>query len=327
MKIEFSAKDNPHKWIEALAARFGAEIKDNAFNIPPQTGKGFLKQFYFFEGFTLSYIHFHFFKTMKLIRQATSEAQLIPIMFFTEDAAWEQTIDQQKRNMGYHSPDGIFMPSPQIPSEWIVHPGVDGFQITLTIDKNWLQKTLGNTETIYINRLTQSGAPFYLFESLTTVMMQTINTINCVINSEDKLKELRLHQECIKLFNLFLEKIEKRAVMPHAVSLNSSDVESVFKIRKILLKNLTDTPPIIQLAMQAGMSISKLQKCFQQVFGSSISQYALSEKMNLARQMLDSKKYSVSEVGYQTGYSNLSHFSKAFKKEFGINPKTYLSSL
>ncbi|MDD4115272.1 MAG: helix-turn-helix transcriptional regulator, partial [Massilibacteroides sp.] len=82
-----------------------------------------------------------------------------------------------------------------------------------------------------------------------------------------------------------------------------------------------------QLSIEAGMSISKLQKCFPQVFGKSISQYALSEKMNLARQKLDTKKYSVSEVGYQIGYSNLSHFSIAFKNEFGVNPKSYLHNL
>lgn len=47
------------------------------------------------------------------------------------------------------------------------------------------------------------------------------------------------------------------------------------------------------------------------------------KKMNLARQLLDTKIYSVSDVGYQLGYSNLSHFTEAFKKEFGINPKIF----
>ena len=105
---------------------------------------------------------------------------------------------------------------------------------------------------------------------------------------------------------------------------NQLDVQKVFTVRKQLLENLTCAPSLKQLSLGACMSISKLQKCFQQVFGKSISQYALAEKMNFAKQLLDSKKYSVSEVGYQLGYSNLSHFTKAFNKEFGINPKSYL---
>jgi AraC-like DNA-binding protein len=80
-----------------------------------------------------------------------------------------------------------------------------------------------------------------------------------------------------------------------------------------------------KLADTVGFSDSKLQKSFKQVFGKSIYQYALYEKMLVAQKMLKSKKYSVSEVGYELGYSNLSHFTKAFKNQFGVNPKTYAS--
>ena len=34
--------------------------------------------------------------------------------------------------------------------------------------------------------------------------------------------------------------------------------------------------------------------------------------------MLQCKQYSVSEAGFQVGYSNLSKFSKSFKDQFGI---------
>jgi len=125
------------------------------------------------------------------------------------------------------------------------------------------------------------------------------------------------------LLCLFLEQLEQRTVVHDFSGINQLDVQKVFAVRKQLLENLTNVPPLKQLSLETGMSISKLQKCFQQVFGKSISQYALSGKMNLAKQLLDSKKYSVSEVGYQLGYSNLSHFSKAFNNEFGINPKAY----
>jgi len=40
--------------------------------------------------------------------------------------------------------------------------------------------------------------------------------------------------------------------------------------------------------------------------------------------MLQSGKYSVKEVGHDIGFSNLSNFAKAFKKEFGILPNEML---
>ncbi len=40
--------------------------------------------------------------------------------------------------------------------------------------------------------------------------------------------------------------------------------------------------------------------------------------------MLQTGKYSVKQVGLNIGFSNLSNFAKAFKKEFGILPKEIL---
>lgn len=326
MKVVFSAKDKPQEWLETLAHQFETKVTNNAFEIPVSIGKGFLKQFYFFEGFTLTYLHFKLHEPLEFIRHSVSDAQLFPIMFYSHDVSVQQDIDEQRKLIGYHTSNGIFMPSPQIESKWMVPPGTEGYQITLTIEKNWFLQTFNHSDNIYLNQLLKSRKSFYLFESLQTSMKNLIFSIYDLINSKDKLQHLKLHQKAIELLNLFLEKVEQRTSKEDISGINASGIEKIFQTRKQLLENLTNVPPLKQLSANAGMSISKLQKCFQQVFGKSISQYALSEKMNLARQLFDTKKYSVSEVGYQLGYSNLSHFTKAFNKEFGINPKTYITN-
>ena len=104
-------------------------------------------------------------------------------------------------------------------------------------------------------------------------------------------------------------------------------VENIFKVKKLIMNNFADIPNIAFLAKEATMNERKMQKCFKQIFGESIYQYALSIKMKEAQKLLETKKYSVSEVGYKVGYSNLSHFTEKFKKHFSINPKAYLSSV
>lgn len=74
------------------------------------------------------------------------------------------------------------------------------------------------------------------------------------------------------------------------------------------------------------MSDSKIQKLFKHIFGKSIYQYILSIRMEHAKNLLQSGNYSVSEVGFQVGYSNLSHFSKMFYKHYGIKPGKFLTS-
>ena len=101
----------------------------------------------------------------------------------------------------------------------------------------------------------------------------------------------------------------------------------IFLYSSLLRNNVVKISSISFLAKNAGMNERKMQKCFKQIFGESIYQYALTIKMKEAQKLLETKKYSVSEVGYNVGYSNLSHFTEKFKKHFGTNPKAFLSSL
>ena len=126
---------------------------------------------------------------------------------------------------------------------------------------------------------------------------------------------------------MFLEKLEKRSEVKSLSNLNLNDVEAVFRVRRRILQSLGNVPSIPELASEANMSSSKLQKCFKQVIGKAIAEYALSEKMEWAKRLLSTRLYSVSEVGYKVGYANLSHFTEAFHKYHRIKPKQFLDSL
>lgn len=327
MQIKFSAANKPQEWLKALAQQFGVQVADDTFKVSTSLGSGFMKQVYFFDGFTLTYLHFKLFQPLELIRYSIKDAKLFPIMFYSQELSFEQDVDEKKEMVGFHTSNGIFMPSPQVESRWNVPANMDFFQITLTIEKDWYKKAIASSDDNYLKKLLESNKPFYLFESLQSSMKNLITDIHRLINSDDKLQKLRLHQKAIELFNLFLKQLENRNTNKNISAINPIDVKKIFTVRKTILENITSLPSLKQFAQDAGMSISKLQKCFQQVFGKSILQYALSEKMQLAKLMLNTKKYTISEIGYDLGYANLSHFSKAFHKEFGINPKAYLSSL
>ncbi len=43
-------------------------------------------------------------------------------------------------------------------------------------------------------------------------------------------------------------------------------------------------------------------------------------RMEKARQMLGTSRYTVSEVAHEVGYKNAHHFTAAFKKKFGHLP-------
>ena len=69
-----------------------------------------------------------------------------------------------------------------------------------------------------------------------------------------------------------------------------------------------------------GTSPIPLPKEIRALTGMSIVEFLRHIRLDNAERLLKSGKYNVSEVMYMVGFSSLSYFSRAFKKEFGRLP-------
>lgn len=63
-----------------------------------------------------------------------------------------------------------------------------------------------------------------------------------------------------------------------------------------------------------------ITRVFKKETGYSVKSFIIREKMMTARQLLKTTSLSVGSIAMQLGYNNFSHFSAAYKKEFGISP-------
>lgn len=70
--------------------------------------------------------------------------------------------------------------------------------------------------------------------------------------------------------------------------------------------------------------VNKYSLCslFKSVTGTSVNQYLIQCRLMKAKELL-LNHVSVEEACARTGYNNLSHFSRAFKKQTGLSPKQY----
>jgi len=66
-----------------------------------------------------------------------------------------------------------------------------------------------------------------------------------------------------------------------------------------------------------------LDRLFKKQYNMSVSKYILQERMKLAKQLLAETNLSISTIGTQLGYNNLSNFSSAFKKIVKQNPAEF----
>ncbi len=95
----------------------------------------------------------------------------------------------------------------------------------------------------------------------------------------------------------------------------------IIKIREIISDNIeNELFDIKKLCLKMGMSRTQLYRKFHILTDMTISEYLRSFRLHHARELLSRSHITVSEAAYKTGFKNVSHFSRAFKKEFDINP-------
>jgi AraC-like DNA-binding protein len=162
---------------------------------------------------------------------------------------------------------------------------------------------------------------FLIEEIMTDDILRTVNDIvkreePSVLNGYHyKLKAMEL------LFYLF-QSLSKREKSVHQ-KLSDKDIKSIYNLRDKLVSSLHKPSSIAELKQITGMNELKMRKLFTQVFGMGIYDYYQHLRMKEAARLLRDKKLSVSEVGYQMGFENLSHFSRVFEKHIGKKPKRY----
>ncbi len=91
--------------------------------------------------------------------------------------------------------------------------------------------------------------------------------------------------------------------------------------------NYSSSINIDQYAHSKGMSVSWFIKKFKEYTGATPNQYILSLRIANAQSLLESTSYNISEISEIVGYDNPLYFSRLFKKQCGISPRTFRKHL
>ncbi len=75
-------------------------------------------------------------------------------------------------------------------------------------------------------------------------------------------------------------------------------------------------------ALCTAMSMSRTQlfRRMKSLIRQAPANYIKSVRLQKAKEMLETANWTVSEIAYKTGFQNVSHFSKIFKKQYGVLP-------
>ena len=117
------------------------------------------------------------------------------------------------------------------------------------------------------------------------------------------------------------------SIKPIRMTVRKTDLECIEEAKDMLVKNLRYHITIRNLAMEAGMSESKLKYVFKKVFGSGVFSYLQKARMERAMQLLEETDKSVKEIALITGYKRISSFIRSFRRTFNKSPAAWRRSL
>lgn len=325
MEIEFSAT-NAIDFFRTFAELFDAEVEGNTFSLPTHIGNGNGTFFEIEDGLSFFVYDLQLNTTSRLKRKGVSESKYFPIICWFSYEKIEQETDGEKKLISKDSPYGISLASPKIDFSYLIPAKIRIIVLTITISPDWLRRNIRDKNNSNLLKLIESDKPFAIYEEISFNMGQYLEKLKN-LELGDMVSLIHLRSYVLNFLALFISAVEKRTNTTTVSTINHLDIEKLLAVRKVLTTEYSSHHEIKTLAANAAMSESKLQKLFKDVFGITIYQYALKVKIEEAKRMIETKQFSISEVGYNIGYTNLSHFTAAFKKQVGINPKQYLLNL
>jgi AraC-like DNA-binding protein len=91
-------------------------------------------------------------------------------------------------------------------------------------------------------------------------------------------------------------------------------------LEAFMVQNYMHNVPISRLAMLTGRSLTMFKEDFNRVFGTSPGRWLQQRRLSEAMVLIKEKGQRASDIYLDLGFEDLSHFSFAFKKQFGVPP-------
>ena len=118
-----------------------------------------------------------------------------------------------------------------------------------------------------------------------------------------------------KVVNIYSEEVRK--------SQNKDNYQAVYAAADYIRKHFREKITVRDIGEQVHLSDSYLSHIFSDTFGRTITEYLTFVRIEYAKTRLAKPGLSISEIALDSGFEDVSYFSRVFKKSEGITPRDY----
>ncbi len=183
--------------------------------------------------------------------------------------------------------------------------------LTVLLPSSFVEERLTKVEDICARRLEgPSGLQRLVFTSMASLQEEASD-----MSPHDFQKSISILSELIVLTLGQLSDVKSGASPVRSANLT--------RVKRIIRTRCEDPDlSLTNIALECGMSLRYLHNLFRDD-GQTISEYIMFERLRRARRMLEIGSpltTRVTDVCFASGFSNVSHFSTAFKRTFSVSP-------
>ncbi len=137
----------------------------------------------------------------------------------------------------------------------------------------------------------------------------------------DSQGKIEMYSNAMKSLNEMKNLVHYIAVSFNEHSQLRSQKETVEIIEEYINSNLDANIRKEDIVKLVHLNTDYITKLFKNEKGISVKSYIIQQKLKASQNLLKNTSLSISYIAARYGYSNFSHFSSAYKKQFGIAPQ------
>ena len=312
--------ENFEKWISGLALQLNTNLNDRILTLPSHLGSGTIGARNINQHLSYAVMNFKLDNDLELNREPGLPGFVIS--FNLVEVQKELLVGHRQQLVTDKRPfrNDIFLSDAQDSAYLRISAGSSVKRLLIfcshELARQFLPVELYDKIAVFARENSISGNPLFINLSHRTMLKELFE-----LKPGDPLRNVRMLSGIMHLLEKFLYSFvrQEQAALPRTVKKN--DLESMQHVEQILSGKLEGFPSLESLAQEVFMSTSKLKNLFKQVYGHTLYDYYNKSRLQRAKDLLITGQCSIKQAGSEIGFSNLSHFAKAFRKEFGILPR------
>ncbi|MBS1663325.1 MAG: helix-turn-helix transcriptional regulator [Bacteroidetes bacterium] len=312
--------ENFEKWLADFAVKLNTSVNDRVLTIPSNLGSGTILAQNVNPQFSYAVMNFKLDSDLELFRE--SGAQGFVVSFNLVEVQKELLVGHRQHVVTDKRPyrNDIFLTDARDNAFLKISAGSTVKRLLIfcshDLARQYLSPEIFEKLVTFANENSSTESPLFINLSHRTMLKELFE-----IKENDPVSQIRRLSAIIHLIEKLLHSFlrQEQAALPRTVKKN--DLESMQHVEQILSSRLEGFPSLESLAQEVFMSTSKLKNLFKQVYGHTLYDYYNKSRLQRAKDLLITGQCSIKQAGSEIGFSNLSHFAKAFKKEFGILPR------